>query len=61
MLINRQDDYRLPSGMRRVGYDADTQTYTYQDEDGSYWEGAQGARYGTLRRGMFVSLSNPEA
>jgi len=34
--------------MRRVGYDADTQTYTYRDTDGSLWEGAPGARYGKL-------------
>jgi len=34
--------------MRRVGYDADTQTYTYQDVDGSLWEGAPGARHGKL-------------
>lgn len=34
--------------MRRVGYDADTQTYTYRDADGSLWEGAPGARYGKL-------------
>ena len=34
--------------MRRIGYDADTQTYTYRDADGSLWEGAPGARYGKL-------------
>lgn len=34
--------------MRRVGYDADTQTYTYRDADGSLWEGPPGARYGKL-------------
>ncbi|KAI3550736.1 LysM domain-containing protein [Colletotrichum abscissum] len=42
------DEERLPHGMRRVGYDADTQIYTYQDADGSYWEGAPGAQYGQL-------------
>ncbi|MCJ1317324.1 hypothetical protein MMC15_002647 [Xylographa vitiligo] len=45
-----EDDYRLPEGMQRVGYDADTQKYTYQDSDESYWEGAAGARYGGLRQ-----------
>ncbi|MCJ1294175.1 hypothetical protein MMC34_005732 [Xylographa carneopallida] len=45
-----EDDYRLPVGMQRVDYDADTHTYTYQDTDGSYWEGAPGARYGSLRQ-----------
>ncbi|KAK1989966.1 LysM domain-containing protein [Colletotrichum falcatum] len=44
------DEERLPHGMRRVGYDADTQVYTYQDTDGSYWEGAPGQQYGQLRQ-----------
>jgi hypothetical protein len=52
MLTIRKDEHRLPEGMQRVGYDADTQVYTYQDADGSYWEGAEGARYGNLRRGI---------
>lgn len=42
------DEERLPEGMQRVGYDADTQTYTYRDSDGSYWEGAPGNEYGQL-------------
>lgn len=46
--------------MRRVGYDADTQTYTYQDENGTYWEGPEGARYGTLRRGTSTDLYLPD-
>ncbi len=45
------DEERLPSGMTRVGYDADTQVYTFRDaSDGSYWEGAPGCRYGKLHR-----------
>jgi len=36
--------------MVRVGYDADTQTYTYRDLNGTYWTGAPGARYGELHR-----------
>jgi len=47
-----KDDYRLPEGMRRVAYDADSQVYTYQDEEGQYWEGEPGNRYGELHRGM---------
>ncbi|KAF2756346.1 hypothetical protein EJ05DRAFT_477516 [Pseudovirgaria hyperparasitica] len=43
------DDERLPAGMRRVGYDSDTQKYQYVDEDGKYYEGSEGARYGQLR------------
>jgi len=44
------DEGRLPEGMQRVGYDADTQTYSYRDRDGSYWEGDPGARYGVLHQ-----------
>ncbi|KAK0611439.1 hypothetical protein B0T14DRAFT_500537 [Immersiella caudata] len=44
------DEERLPEGMRRVAYDADTQTYTYEDSQGVKWEGVPGARYGRLRR-----------
>ncbi|KAF5134762.1 hypothetical protein E5D57_005399 [Metarhizium anisopliae] len=44
------DEERLPEGMRRVGYDADTQVYTFQDADGSYWESAPGCQYGQLTR-----------
>lgn len=44
------DEERLPEGMTRVGYDADTEVYTFQDSDGSYWESAPGNRYGHLTR-----------
>jgi hypothetical protein len=44
------DEERLPWGMKRIGYDSDTQTYTYRDSDGSLWEGTSGSQYGTLRR-----------
>ena len=52
-----KDEYRLPEGMRRVGYDADTQRYTFQDSDGSYWEGPAGARYGELRPGPHPTMT----
>ncbi|KAL5535675.1 hypothetical protein ACEPAF_3769 [Sanghuangporus sanghuang] len=45
-----EDEYRLPEGMERVGYDADTQRYTFKDQDGGYWEGPEGAEYGELRK-----------
>lgn len=45
-----EDEYRLPEGMKRVGYDADTQTYTFKDQNGAYWEGPEGAEYGELRK-----------
>lgn len=44
------DEERLPDGMTRVGYDADTQVYTFQDADGSLWESAPGNEYGQLTR-----------
>ncbi|KAI0393937.1 carbohydrate-binding module family 50 protein [Xylariaceae sp. FL0594] len=44
------DAERLPEGMQRIGYDADTQTYTFRDADGSTWESAPGNKYGQLRR-----------
>ncbi|KAI1360537.1 carbohydrate-binding module family 50 protein [Xylaria arbuscula] len=44
------DAERLPEGMKRIGYDADSQKYTFRDADGSLWESASGNRYGQLRR-----------
>ncbi|KAH8901747.1 hypothetical protein GQ53DRAFT_8767 [Thozetella sp. PMI_491] len=44
------DEERLPEGMTRIGYDADEQTYTYRDADGSIWESAPGNQYGPLTR-----------
>lgn len=44
------DDERLPDGMTRVGYDADTQTHTFRDADGSLWRGAPGCQYGRMLR-----------
>lgn len=44
------DEERLPEGMTRVAYDADTQVYTFQDADGSYWESAPGNQFGQLTK-----------
>lgn len=44
------DEARLPHGFQRVGYDADTQTYTYQSPEGELYVGEPGNRYGQLRR-----------
>lgn len=43
-----QEDNRLPEGMIRIGYDADTAQYYYSDRDGTVYEGAPGAEYGLL-------------
>ncbi|KAF8586974.1 carbohydrate-binding module family 50 protein [Ramaria rubella] len=40
-----EDDYRLPEGTKRVGYDADTQRYTFQ-RGNELWLGEPGAEYG---------------
>ena len=34
--------------MQRIGYDADSQTYTFRDTDGSIWESSPGNYYGRL-------------
>lgn len=40
-----EDEYRLPEGMVRVGYDADTQRYTFQ-RGNELWLGEPGVHYG---------------
>lgn len=51
------DEERLPEGFQRIGYDADSQTYTFRDtRDGSLWEGPVGVEYGELRRSESISL-----
>lgn len=47
----RQDSYRLPEGMKRVGYDSDTGRYQFRDQDGALWEGPEGAQFGEMKRG----------
>jgi len=44
-----EDEHRLPDGLERVGYDADTQTYHYKDSNGGLFKGEPGARYGVIR------------
>ena len=49
-----QDDYRLPEGMKRVGYDADVGKYFFRDNEGQLWEGQEGAEFGEMTRGTHV-------
>lgn len=42
------DQNRLPAGFKRVGYDADTEIYTYESAEGEMYRGAPGNRYGRL-------------
>ncbi|KLO20053.1 hypothetical protein SCHPADRAFT_27852 [Schizopora paradoxa] len=44
-----EPEYRT-GGMKRVGYDADTQQYTYRDTNGSLWESSPGVEYGRLSK-----------
>jgi len=45
-----EDDYRLPEGMKRIGYDSDTGRYYFRDADGSIWQSAEGSEYGDLTK-----------
>ncbi|KAG2022590.1 hypothetical protein CC2G_000327 [Coprinopsis cinerea AmutBmut pab1-1] len=45
-----EDDYRLPEGMKRIGYDSDTGRYFFRDADGSIWASAEGSEYGELSK-----------
>ncbi|KAF8633586.1 hypothetical protein AX15_001379 [Amanita polypyramis BW_CC] len=45
-----EDEYNLPEGMKRIGYDADTECYYFKDKDGSIWRGTPGARYSEMTR-----------
>ncbi|KAF9487491.1 hypothetical protein BDN71DRAFT_1404682 [Pleurotus eryngii] len=45
-----EDEYRLPAGMKRVGYDADTGRYQYRDAAGHLYEGPEGSQFGELTR-----------
>ncbi|KXN89694.1 hypothetical protein AN958_05234 [Leucoagaricus sp. SymC.cos] len=45
-----EDSARLPEGMKRVGYDADTRQYTFlESSTGMLYESAPGNEYGILR------------
>jgi hypothetical protein len=52
-----EDARRLPEGMKRVGYNANTQRYTFQDQkDRTFWEGPEGSRFGKLTQSTSKSL-----
>ncbi len=52
-----KDEHRLPEGMKRIGYDADTQKYRFRDTDGTVWEGQEGSEFGALTRGPIYLLN----
>ncbi|KAF9224467.1 hypothetical protein BS17DRAFT_808178 [Gyrodon lividus] len=43
-----EDSYRLPEGMKRIAYDADTQRYAFRDRSGQLFQSAPGEEYGIL-------------
>lgn len=45
------DTYRLPNGLTRVGYDSDSQKYTFRDSSGQEYTSASGSAYGPLEKG----------
>jgi len=55
-----EDDYRLPEGMKRVGYDSDSRRYYFRDRSGVLYEGAQGAEFGDMTRVHSAPIAIPE-
>ncbi|KAL1623661.1 hypothetical protein SLS56_008182 [Neofusicoccum ribis] len=55
-----EDAYRLPSGMTRVGYDADSGKYTFRDGSGQEYTSASGSAYGKLEKYFSEILSELE-
>ncbi|KAJ3830754.1 hypothetical protein F5880DRAFT_6904 [Lentinula raphanica] len=53
-----EDSYRLPSGFKRVGYDADTGEYVFQSASGDTWNGAPHETYGNMHRTSPPAWSN---
>jgi len=45
-----EDSYRLPEGVKRVAYDADTQQYTFKDAGGKLYVGPEGTQYGDFTK-----------
>lgn len=55
-MARTQDDYRLPEGMKRVGYDSDSGRYYFRDGSGVLYEGAEGVEFGEMTRGKLLRL-----
>ncbi|KAJ7589512.1 hypothetical protein C8J56DRAFT_938779 [Mycena floridula] len=45
-----EDEYRLPEGMTRIGYDSDSGRYLFKDHAGNIWQGAEGAEFSEMTR-----------
>ncbi|KAI6003338.1 hypothetical protein EDC04DRAFT_2787070, partial [Pisolithus marmoratus] len=44
-----EDSYRLPEGVERIEYDADTQRYLFRDRSGQLYQNEPGDHYGVLQ------------
>lgn len=51
-----QDEYRLPEGVKRVGYDSDSGCYYFRDQAGRLYKGSEGAEYGEMTSEHSVQL-----
>lgn len=51
-----QDDYRLPEGIKRIGYDADTASYYFRDREGLVYKGPEGSEFGEMTQGICLPL-----
>jgi hypothetical protein len=40
--------------MKRIGYDSDSGRYFYRDHNGAVWQGAEGAEFSEMTKGVFV-------
>lgn len=49
MAYSDEDSRRLPEGIKRIAYDADTQQYTFRDRSGQLYQNPSGETYGVLK------------
>lgn len=55
-----EDDYRLPDGVKRICYDADSGRYYFRDSEGLMYEGPVGSRFGVLTLVSEIPTSIPK-
>ncbi|KAM0243944.1 hypothetical protein ACHAP5_006707 [Fusarium lateritium] len=57
MTRHNNHEERLPEGMKKVGYDADEQVYTFKDVNGTLWKSKPGSKHGKLTRAKECSTA----
>ncbi|KAH7920941.1 carbohydrate-binding module family 50 protein [Leucogyrophana mollusca] len=55
-----EDDYRLPEGVKRIGYDSDTGRYYFRDREGLLYKGPEGSEFGELTQVSEIPIAIPE-